>query len=83
MTILSEEIAKRIKGTLNQTEDWWDLCYDTDAERFFVKHKWDHVALNTLSQDAGEEDHDADTWKGEGAANIPAAKQRLLEQANA
>lgn len=83
MAILAEEIAKRIKGTLNQTEDWWDLCYDTEAKRFFVHHRWDHVTLNNLAQDAGEEEYDADAWKGAGADKIAEAKQRLLERANA
>ena len=82
MTIISEEISKRIKGTLNQTEDWWHLCLDTETGRFFVRHDWDHVALNSLSQDVGSDEHAVETWRGPGADTIEAAKQRLLEQAN-
>lgn len=82
MAILREEISKRIKGTLQQTEDWWYLCYDTNSQRFFVLHQWDHVSLNNLSQNAGEEEHEADTWKGHGADKIASAKERLLERAH-
>lgn len=81
MPILSEEIGKRIKGTLQQTEDWWDLCYDTIEKKFYVLHRWDHVALNNLAQDTGSEEHHADTWKGEGADKIAEAKIRLLAEA--
>ncbi len=83
MTIISEQIAKRIKGPMQETEDWWDLCYDTEAKRFFILHRWDHVALNGLNQNAGSEEHDADSWNGQGASEIPSAKTRLLDIASA
>ena len=81
MAVLREKIAQRIKGTLQQTEDWWYLCYDTDTKEFFVEHKWDHVALNNLSQNADSETHDAETWNGMGADKISEAKAKLLAMA--
>jgi hypothetical protein len=80
MTILKEEIASRTKGPMAENEDWWRLCYDTNTNRFFVEHAWDHVKINGLTQDAGTSEHDADTWKGQGAANIPDARKRLKER---
>ncbi|QGY80811.1 hypothetical protein [Sphingorhabdus lacus] len=65
-----------------ENEDWWWLCYDTDAKEFYVLHQWDHVQINGLRQDADEEKHDVDTWRGEGAEKIAEAKERLLEHAN-
>jgi len=82
MAVLREEIAKRIKGTLNQTEDWWYLCLDTETGRYFVEHCWDYVALNSMAQDAGSDQHDADTWQGPGSANIEGAKAKLVAMRN-
>jgi hypothetical protein len=65
-----------------ENEDWWRLCYDTDTKEFYVLHKWDYVQINGLHQNAGEEKHHADTWRGVGAGKIVDAKKRLLEKAN-
>lgn len=83
MAILSEELGSRTKGPMAENEDWWRLCYDTDTGAFYVLHKWDYVQINGLNQNAGEEKHDADTWRGEGAGKIADAKKRLVEQARA
>lgn len=77
MAVLREEIAKRIKGSHSQTEDWWHLCLDTETGEYFVEHSWDHVALNSLDQNVGADQHDADTWKGPGSENIKSARERL------
>jgi len=66
-----------------QDEDWWHLCYDTEAKSFFVQHEWHYVQIRTAKVDQGTETHDADTWTGRGADRISAAKEILLEQAAA
>lgn len=81
MSILKEEIDRRVKGPMAENEDWWRLCYDTDAERFYIEHEWDHVKINGLTQNTGKTEHDADMWKGAGAAKISEAKKRLMERA--
>lgn len=43
MAILTEQLHFSAKGSLNQTEDWWTLCYDTDASEFYIEHQWDHM----------------------------------------
>ena len=82
MPILSEELGSRTKGPMAENEDWWRLCYDTDTKELYVLHKWDYVQINGLRQNAGEEKHDPDTWRGEGAGKTAEAKGRLMEQAN-
>ncbi len=85
MPIYREQIAKRIKGSLAENEDFWTLCYDSDQQRFYVEHSWDYMNPYKLSEkgDRGTSNHDADTWTGEGAEKIPDAKQRLLKEASA
>jgi hypothetical protein len=81
MPILKHQIAKRVKGSMAEKEDWWHACYDTDTKEFFIEHSWDHVQINGLSQDAGSSRHSIDDWNGEGRDNIPAAKEQLLAEA--
>ena len=85
MPIYREQIAKRIKGSLAEKEDFWTLCYDSDEQRFYVEHMWDHMNPYKLSEkgNSGTTVHDADAWTGEGAEKIPDAKQRLLKEAGA
>jgi hypothetical protein len=83
MAILTVQIANRVKGPMAENEDWWWLCYDTETQKFCVKHGWDHVQINGLQQRAGEAEHNADTWQGPGSDKIPSAKMSLLERANA
>lgn len=81
MPILQEQIGKRVKGSLGEKEDWWFLCYDTENQRFYVEHQWDHVDQGSLVQKTGSEKHDAETWTGDGASNIAEARLRLEEKA--
>jgi len=82
--IYREEIAQRVKGSLAETEDFWTLCYDSDADRFYVEHYWSHMNPYKLGEgDSGTATHDVDAWDGPGAGKIEDAKQRLLEQAGA
>ncbi len=83
MAIFSEEIAKRIKGSLMEKEDWWRLCYDSETQRFYVEHEWSHTDAYRASKgsDEGTTEHDAETWSGPGAEKIGEARERLLNQA--
>lgn len=85
MPIYREMIERRIKGSLAQHEDYWYLCYDSDADSFYVEHQWDHMNPYKVSEpgSSGEARHDIETWSGPGSAKIEEAKQRLLEKANA
>lgn len=83
MSILSEELASRTRGPMAENEDWWRLCYDTDAGTFFVEHEWSHTSISALQTNSGTMRHDADSWTDQGAEKIEGAKRRLLERANA
>lgn len=83
MPVLKREIAKRIKGSLQETEDWWRLCYDTDAQKFFVEHEWSHVNAYRLSApaDYGTERMPVEGYRDHGAAKVEQAKAELLAEA--
>lgn len=81
MPILKEELARGQTGPLNENDNWWRLCYDTDANEFFVEHEMDGLKSNNKQPYAVVNRHDADTWGGRGASNLPSAKKRLLERA--
>jgi hypothetical protein len=84
MPILKEQIAKRVKGSLAENEDWWHLCYDTDANEFFVEHEWDHVNAYRVSEHSSDtERHAAEGWTGPGSGNLADARAKLLERARA
>lgn len=83
MAVLREQIASRTKGPMAENEDWWHLCYDTEAETFFVEHEWSHTSISSSKTNSGTTRHDADTWNERGAEQIDGAKKRLLERANA
>jgi hypothetical protein len=80
MAILSEEIARRVQGHMGQNEDWWHLRYNTETETFTVRHSWSHTQMKSLKTNDGENDYPADIWTGDGANNIPKAKEKLLAQ---
>jgi hypothetical protein len=83
MTILKEEIARGQTGTLDENDNWWRLCYDTEASKFYVEHEMDGLKPNNQQPYAVTNYHAAETWGGRGATEIPAAKQRLLKRASA
>lgn len=75
-----------MKGSLAEREDFWTLCYDSEAAYFYVEHEWDH--MNPYKLGAGESSRGtarvaADDGNGEGVHEIAAAKARLLEKARA
>lgn len=80
MPILKEQIARRVKGSMGEKEDWWWLCYDTERQSFYVEHEWDHVSQGNLNQNAGSTQFDAESWKGEGASNMPEARRKIEEK---
>ena len=83
MAILKEEIARAQTGSLSENDNWWRLCYDTDAGEFYIEHEMDGLKPNKQQPYAVTNRHDAETWGGRGSTEIPAAKQRLLERASA
>ena len=82
MPVYKEMIDRRINGSFAQNEDYWYLCYDSDADNFYVEHEWDHMNPYKLSDpgESGSSRHDADTWEGPGSDKIADARQRLLEK---
>jgi hypothetical protein len=84
MAIWKEQIAKKIKGSLMENEDWWYLCYDTDTHEFHIEHEWSHVDAYNVAKaaDSGSSTHAVDAWNGPGSENVAAAKEKLLARAN-
>jgi hypothetical protein len=83
MALLKRKIAERIKGALQEKEDWWHLCYDTVTREFSVEHSWHHLNAYKVVEKANEgrtvvpvADHD-----GIGADKIEAARAELLAEA--
>lgn len=84
MPILKEQIAKRVKGSLAEKEDWWYLCYDTDAGEFFIEHEWDHVNAYRVSERSSDtERHSVDGWNGPGSDKVQEARANLEERVRA
>ena len=46
------ELDARLKGSMQETEDWWRLMRDDNGE-VFVEHEWSHTRLNSLTTDSG------------------------------
>lgn len=81
MTIERVEIDRRIKGGMNEDEQWWYLCLDTDTGEFFIEHQWDYVNRFNVSQaDRGKERIEIEGYQGRGSDKIEAAKAELLER---
>ncbi len=83
MTTLRKQIDRRVKGALQEREDWWYLCYDTETKEFYVEHDWHHMNAYKASEKANEgkqrttiEDHD-----GPGSSKIDQARADLLKEA--
>lgn len=88
MAVVRKQIALRIKGSLAEREDFWRLCYDLEAERFFVEHEWDHMNPYKLGEGGsrGTTEHSVEDWianKGEGFEKIEEARAEILKEANA
>ncbi|WP_166775755.1 hypothetical protein [Qipengyuania flava] len=78
MAVKRIEIAKRIKGSLMENEDWWYLCYETSTGEAWIEHEWDHMDAYNVGKagDRGKSRHDLDEWisaKNRGYENIEAA----------
>ncbi|WLA68545.1 hypothetical protein [Bradyrhizobium diazoefficiens] len=43
MPVIQRELARSAKGPVNNNEDWWYLCRDTDTGNVFVVHEWAHT----------------------------------------
>lgn len=54
MPTLIKELGKRLKGSMQQTEDWWRLMKDDQTGEQFVEHEWSHSDLKS-STDSGTE----------------------------
>lgn len=79
MTIERVEIDRRIKGGMNEDEQWWYLCLDTDTGEFFIEHQWDYVNRFNVSQASrGTERIEIEDYRGRGSEKIEAAKAELL-----
>lgn len=86
MPIFSEQLHFSAKGSHNQTEDWWCLCYDSDVAEFYVEHEWDHMDPYNIGKqpsDSGKVRIAIEGYTGPGHEKIDRAMQSLLQQANA
>ncbi|PTE13084.1 hypothetical protein C5F44_15220 [Fuscovulum blasticum DSM 2131] len=83
MPVLKREIAKQTKGSFAETEDWWSLCYDSEAQAFFVEHCWHHMNAHNIDQNAhaGTKVIQIEGYSGPGADKIEDAKASLLAEA--
>jgi hypothetical protein len=83
MGIHKEQLYRSVKGSLMENEDWWWLCYDDEAERFYVEHEWDRVNAYKLSDPAnvGKAVLELDAYDGPGKDKIEEAKQTLIGRA--
>jgi hypothetical protein len=83
MAILKRKIAQRIKGSLQEREDWWYLCYDTDSREFSVEHEWHHMDAYRVGSRAneGRKQEPLEHYRGAGLEKIEQAKAELLAEA--
>ncbi len=83
MPILTHQIAQRVKGALAEDEDWWRVCYDTDAGEFYIEHEWDHVDPYNVAagHNSGSTRHEIEGWSGPGKDRIDEAIAILNQQA--
>ncbi|WP_209427311.1 hypothetical protein [Pararhodobacter sp. SW119] len=83
MAVLKKQIGKRIKGSLQEREDWWHLCYDTERREFFVEHEWSHMNAYKVSAkaDEGLRREAIEGYSGIGSDKIDQAKVDLLAEA--
>lgn len=83
MKLLKKEIARQMKGALQEREDWWRLCYEAESRDFFIEHEWHHMNAYKLetAADEGTEVMSVDGYSGKGTDKIEEAKAALLIEA--
>jgi len=86
MMILKYELDSSTKSALSEEGDWWTLCYDTDAETFYVDHEWDRAdplnpARNLVC--GIRRYSNATSWPGPGAEKVANGMARLKNRARA
>ena len=83
MPVFKEELEKRIKGALMEDESWWYLCFDSDADEFWVEHDWDRVNPYNLKEaaDVGSRRMPLEGYTGPGAVRIEELKELLKGRA--
>lgn len=84
--ILKYELDNSAKDALPDGGDWWTLCYDTDAEAFYVDHEWDRAdplnpARNLVT--GIRRYSNATSWRGPGAEKLANGMARLKDRARA
>lgn len=83
MAIIRRQLKLVVTGSLGDKDDWWRLCYDTDAREFFIEHEWSHMNGYNVASPAveGSERKSAEGYGGPGSEKLEQAKQELLAQA--
>lgn len=84
MTVKRIEIARKIKGSLMDKEDWWYLCYDPSSDKAWIEHEWDHMNAYKISagSNSGTSQFSIDEWiekKGQGYEKIDVALQEAKQ----
>jgi hypothetical protein len=69
-------IFRQEKGHLGQYEDWWYLDQNADGTHT-VRHRWDHVTVNGLGKNDGENSYTVDEFLA--GDHHGTAKQKLRE----
>jgi hypothetical protein len=84
MATLKRQIYRRVRGSFAQDEDWWRLCYDTQAREFFVEHEWSHVDPFRVDNpfDVGTRVISVDSYRGPHARRLAAMQAKLLAVAD-
>jgi len=82
--ILKYELVSSVKSMLPNDRDWWTLCYDIDAEAFYVDHEWDRAdplnpARNLVS--GVRRYSNTTSWRGPGAEKLANGMAKLKDRA--
>ncbi|WP_072377647.1 hypothetical protein [Hyphomicrobium sp. NDB2Meth4] len=80
VAVQRQRLGYNTKGAMGESEDWWDLVFDSDELRFFVEHSWDRVQLSKLEQpsNVGTVEIDVNTFLREGPEKPRLALARRL-----
>lgn len=67
LAVIKKEFARSAKGPVNNNEDWWYLCRDTDSGDVFVLHEWAHtdVTRSSSKPDTGSKHIELSVFLGE------------------
>ena len=84
MAVLKKQLHMSAKGSWAEREDWWWLCYDTEARAFHVEHEWDHMNAYKLGEpsDKGTACQSVEGYGGPGSDRVEEAKAILLAEAS-